>query len=267
MDIDFKIESGGILPARPCGRSAAEQRAIHKQGAIDSATDSADPILALMPGVYAIGDALRRQYPGFGAVITSQSITVIKDSEIGSPAFIRGEVTSFEPESRGAIFTTMIVLTGDNQESLAEMTTTMILIDPAGPPSAKRTTAPMAGEPPAPKLAEKIGSFVFTPEIVRQFEIGYPASIHTDPAVAQSAGFPKPIVAGNQVFSMIWKRFIEPRYLLPVTLNFSLKRPIFWDEEIIFERRIDKSGEHETIEVKRADTKPAIECEIVGVLI
>lgn len=254
-----RLEANAVFPARPCGRTAEIQSLIHKQSGIDTKGNLGDPILALVEGVYAIGEVLNAQYPGFSAVITKQAMTIRKSYPLGETTRLRGRVESFEPNARGAVFSAAFTVTNEKDDALAEMSSTMLLFDPSRPAG---KSAPKSVMSPDLAATAIIGHFTFTPDATRCFEQGYPPSPHSDPAIAQAAGFPKPIVSGNQVFSIIWKRFVEPNYPLPVSLRFALKRPIFWDEQISFERRLAGPGEPETIEVRKEDGKTAIVCEI-----
>lgn len=259
-----RLEANAVFPARSCGRTAEVQSLIHRHSGIDANDNLADPILALVEGVYAIGEVLQLQYPGFGAVITTQNISIRKSCRVGEPTSLTGRVASFEPSARGAIFTATFVVTNKADEALAEMASTMLLFDPSKPAHPTGERAPKSAVSAEPTASETIGSFTFTPDAVRHFEHGYPPSPHSDPQIARAAGFPKPIVSGNQVFSIIWKRFVEPNHLLPVSLKFALKRPIFWDEQITFEKPLLGTNKNPMLEVRKADGKVAIVCEIVG---
>lgn len=259
-----KLETNAIFPARPCGRTAEIQSLIHRHSGIEANDNLGDPILALVEGVYAVGEVLQVQYPGFGAVITNQNIAVMKSYRVGEAIRLAGRVSSFEPNARGAVFTAAFTLTNASNDPLAEMASTMLLFDPAKPAHTTGERAPRSVAATEPTATAIIGHFTFTPDATRCFEQGYPPSPHSDPQLARAAGFPKPIVSGNQVFSMIWKRFVEPNYGLPVSLNFALKRPIFWDEQVSFEKRLADPGDTETLEVRKADGKTAIVGEISG---
>lgn len=257
-----KLKTNAVFPARPCGRTAEVQSLIHRYSGIEAKDNLGDPILALVEGIYAVGEVLNVQYPGFGAVITTQTLSIRKSYPVGETTRLTGRVVSFEPNARGTAFTVAFTVTNGNDETLAEMASTMLLFDPSKPAQASGERASKGVSKTEPSATAVIGHFTFTPDATRCFEHGYPPSPHTDPAMAQAAGFPKPIVSGNQVFSIIWKRFVEPNYPLPVELHFTLKRPIFWDEQISFEKRLSAKDEPETIEVRKADGKPAIVCEI-----
>ena len=259
-----KLETNAVFPARPCGRTAEIQSLIHRHSGIEAQDKRGDPILALVEGVYEVGELLTAQYPGFSAVITTQTISIRKSYRVGETTRLAGRVVSFEPNARGAVFTAVFTVTNEKDDALAEMASTMLLFDPATPAHASGKSAPKSVTAPEPAATAIIGHFTFTPDATRCFEQGYPPSPHSDLEVARAAGFPKPIVSGNQVFSIIWKRFVEPNYSLPVSLTFALKRPIFWDEQVTFEKRLPIPGEIETIEVRKEDGKTAIICEISG---
>ena len=183
---------------------------------------------------------------------------------MGERTSLSGRVVSFEPNARGAIFTAAFVVTNEAGDTLAEMASTMLLFDPTKPAHPAGERAPKSAVAVEPTATAVVGTFTFTPDAARNFDHGYPPSPHSDLEMARAAGFPKPIVAGNQVFSMIWNRFVEPNYLLPVSLKFALKRPIFWDEKITFEKRLLGTSENPILEVRKADEKVAIVCEIIG---
>jgi len=259
-----RFELNAVFPAKPCGRTPEAQSLIHRHSGIEANSAAADPILALVEGVYAVGEALQTQYAGYGAVITTQDITIRKAYPLGEPTRLQGRISSFEPNARGAAFTVVFGVMNGADDVLAEMASTMLLFDPSKPAHPTGELKVKGGPSAEPQAAATIGRFTFTPDAVRQFEHGYPPSPHSDLEMARAAGFPKPIVSGNQVFSIIWKRFVEPNYLLPVSLRFSLKRPIFWDEEITFEEQLAGASNKPVLEVRKTDGKTAIVCEISG---
>ncbi len=263
MATSFRLELDARIPTRPCRCAAEEQALIHRASGIEANDAWLDPFLALMEGIYAIGEAVTDDYPTCGAVITSQIVCIKRPHPIGAPAFVQGRVTAFEANLRGHIFATAITAANASGEPFAEMLTTILLIDPAMQPE-KSERAPRSADSPAPSALEIIGRFTFTPEAARGFELDRPPSPHTDAELARAAGFPKPIVSGNQVFSIIWNRLVAPRYELPVELRFTLKRPIFWDEAITFERRDGDASGRDILEVRNAGGKTSIVCEISG---
>ena len=260
---DFVIAKDAIISSRPCGHPLTDQVHVHKSYGLDRAANSADPFLAFVEGIVAVGDALLVQHPGFGAVITRQVVTVRRTHQAKAPAFINGRITELQEEANGVSFATLLLVTDEAGEPFADMTTTMLLIDPAKPPREK----PAPKTRPAPDTdsttAEIIGRHSFTPDASCVFERDTPTP-HNDPEIARAMGFAKPIVSGNQVFSIIWKRFIELNHPLPVRMSFTLKRPIFWDEEIYFAQVSTGSNEREIIEVRNTAGKTAIACEITS---
>lgn len=259
----FRIEQGSVFLTRACRRTAEDQAQIYRTSGLEDDSLSLDPFLALIEGIYAIGDAVRNAYSGWGAVVTSQHVTVSKLHPVRAPAFVRGRVTAFERRQRGPVFETAIAAIDAGGEPFAETLTTIQLLDPSVP-SEKSDRAPPRADPAPPLEVETISRFTFTPEAVRCFEKGLPPSLHSDLNIARSAGFPKPIVSGNQVFSILWTSLVAPRYALPLELRFTLKRPIFWDDTISFERRTGGPEGLDMIEVRNASGKACILCEISG---
>lgn len=259
----FKIELGSVMPMRPCRRTANDQALIYRASGLDADGAALDPFLALIEGIHAIGDAVRDGYAGWGAVITSQVVTISGRHPVGAPAFVRGRITGLEARQRGPVFETAITAVNAADEAFAETITTIQLLDPSAQPE-KTERPPQRMEPSPTPAFETIGHFTFTPEVARCFERGLPPSLHTDLAIARAAGFPKPIVSGNQVFSILWNGIASPRHAPPVELRFTLKRAIFWDETVTFDRRFDDPAVRETIEVRNANGKAAIICEILA---
>lgn len=259
----FKLELNAIIPMRACRCTADEQAQIHRASGVSSDGAWLDPFLALMEGVGAIGAAVMDTYPGWGAVLTSQTVSITRRHPVAAPALVGGRVTGFESSPKGPIFTAAIAAMNMSHEPFVELQTTILVIDPALRPE-KSDPAPQRAESRAPGAHKPIGSFAFSPDAVRCFEQQRPPSLHNDPELALATGFPKPIVSGNQVFGLIWNRLISPRYALPVELRFTLKRPIFWDETITFVRRDRDPGGGEILEVRNAGGKTAMVCEISG---
>lgn len=267
MTAPFALKADAVIPPRPCRCTAETQAVLHRLIGADAASPWLDPFLALMEGVYAIGEAVAAQYPGFGAVIAEQTISIFGRQAIGQPAFAGGRVTAFDAGPKGDVFTSVIAATNDARQPFAEMTTTILLIDPAGPVvgrGARAPERPASRAVSAAELGEAVLRFQLTPEAVRAFDIDRPPSLHTDLEAARAAGFAKPIVSGNQVFSLLWKRLIEPAYAPPVALRFKLKRPLFWDDEISIYRGARGAEEGELLEVRNAGGKAAIFCEVSG---
>lgn len=259
----FKLELDALMPTRRCHYAADEQALIHRASGIESTDPFLDPFLAFMGGVYAIGEAITGEFPNWGAVITSQNVSITGRHPIDAPAFIQGRVKVFNADPRGHVCGFAIEAANTAGEPFAEMLMTLLLFDPAAQPERSERAA-RSIEPAAPGEFENVGMFSFTPEAVRCFELNRPPSLHTDPDLAQAAGFSKPIATGNQVFSIIWNRFVARKYIFPVQMMFTLKRPIFWDDTITFEKRSGSAAAREVLEVKNAAGKTSIVCEISG---
>jgi acyl dehydratase len=196
-------------------------------------------------------------------VITGQNVSIKGHHPIDSPAYVQGRVKMLDADPRGHVLGFAIEAVNAAGEPFAEMLMTLLLLDPATLPERGERAARIV-EPATPGGIENVGVFTFTPEAVRCFELNRPPSPHTDPDLARAAGFSKPIAAGNQVFSIIWNRLVAPKYTFPVQLAFTLKRPIFWDETVTFERRICVAAGREILEVRNAAGKTSIICEISG---
>lgn len=255
----FKLELDALMPTRRCNYAADEQALIHRASEIESTDPFLDPFLAFMGGVYAIGEAITGEFPNWGAVITSQNVSITGRHPIDAPAFIQGRVKVFNADPRGHVCGFAIEAANTAGEPFAEMLMTLLLFDPAAQPERSERAA-RSIEPAAPGEFENVGMFSFTPEAVRCFELNRPPSLHTDPDLAQAAGFSKPIATGNQVFSIIWNRFVARKYIFPVQMMFTLKRPIFWDDTITFEKRSGSAAAREVLEVKNAAGKTSIVC-------
>lgn len=236
---------------------------IHRASGIEATDPWLDPFLAFMGGVYAIGEAITGEFPNWGAVITSQNVSIKGRHPIDAPAFVQGRVKVFDADPRGHVLGFAMEAANTAGEPFAEMLMTLLLFDPAVQPERSERAA-RGVEPATPGGFENIGMFSFTPEAVRCFELNCPPSLHTDPDLARAAGFSKPIATGNQVFSIIWNRLVAPQYTLPVQLVFTLKRPIFWDETVTFERRSGSAAGREILEVRNGAGKTSIVCEISG---
>jgi hypothetical protein len=261
-----KPEYGAVLPAAPCGWTEEDQRHIHECCGLEAVDRDADPVLLAVGGVHQVGHALLDHLPQLGPVITRQILTVKRLTTVGAPVFIAGHIKQFDDVSRGILMATDFQITGDTGEDLAELQITLLLIDPdkskqaAGRKKPKRPPADVA------ETIEILGKFTCTPETTRTYELDAPPSLHTDVALAADAGFPKPIVSGNQVFGIIWNRFVKSQYQLPISLDFTLGRPIFWDDEISFVRVAPSEGEHARIEVRNANQQVSITGRVFGAL-
>lgn len=263
VSASFKLEPDALIPSRRCLYTADEQALIHRASGIEASGPWLDPFLAFMGGVYAIGEAITGEFPNWGAVITGQNVSIKRRHPIDAPAFVQGRVTMLGADPRGHVIGFAVEAANAAGEPFADMLMTLLLLDPAALPERGERAARIV-EPATPGGFENIGMVSFTPEAVRCFELNRPPSPHTDPDLARAAGFSKPIAAGNQVFSIIWNRLVEPKYTFPVQLAFTLKRPIFWDETVTFERRRGGAAGREILEVRNAAGKTSIICEISG---
>lgn len=260
----FAIETGALISQRLCGHPLTNQRQIHQCNGIDVAENFADPFLAFVEGIAAIGESLLIHRPGFSAVITGQDVTISRRHPADAPTLTHGLVTALDEGARGVTFATQIVITDEAGEPFAEMTTTILLIDLARQSSEKSARTPTSTSQPEAPDAVEIGRHTFTPAAARTYEEGWPPSLHSNLEQAHAAGFAKPIIAGNQVFSILWKRFIEPNHTPPVAMTFALKRPIFWDEEVTFAQILGRATEPETIEVRNRAGRTAIVCRVTS---
>ncbi|MFN0024596.1 MAG: AAA family ATPase [Parvularculaceae bacterium] len=89
------------MPTRPCRCTAESQAVIHRASGIEVDEAWLDPFLALMEGVYAIGEAVIEKYPTCGAVITTQIVSITGRHPVGAPAFVHGRVAAFEANPSG----------------------------------------------------------------------------------------------------------------------------------------------------------------------
>ena len=263
MSAPFKLALEALIPPQPCRYSADQQALIHRACGIDVSEPWRDPFLAFMGGVYAVGEAITAQLPTWGAVIARQAVSIKARHPIDAPAITHGRVTEFAANARGYSLGISLEAANPAGKPFAEALMTLFLFDPGAAPGERKQDAPGLESATPPRL-DPLGMYSFTPEAVRCFEFDRPPSPHTDLDVARSAGFPKPIVAGNQVFSIIWNRFVSPGFALPVDMNFTLKHPIFWDETITFEKRSGDAPGRETLEVRNAFGKTAIVCALSG---
>jgi hypothetical protein len=252
-----------VFPRRTCSVSARDQAHVHAHSGFDVDETHADPVLLATRAFGAIGDAVTTHHADVTPVITNQVIGVTALGPIGVETQVEGRVTHHEATPRGDVFAARFSIRDGDGLELAELRATLLLIDPTKPAPPRKPAGPLAGQTASPERSADalLGAFTFSPDATRAFDLELGGkTFHSSMELANSAGFPKPIVAGNQVFDILWNRYVKHAFETPVTLDFTLRRPIFWDDEI----RFVQSGD-ETIDVMSAAGKLAMSCKIEGV--
>lgn len=263
-----KPELGAEFETTACAWSPENQALTHKWSGIEGSDPNADPVLLALGGIYQIGEAIRTHMPQMGPVITRQVLTINRLQPVGAPAFVNGRVSTFDDVPRGTMMISDFEITDECDQNLVDLSVAILLIDPEKMAKAQAERGPQKRSPRPP--TEEIiplailGQFACTPDTTRGYEIENIANIHSDEEIAAAAGFPKPIVSGNQIFGIIWDRFVKSQYQLPVTLEFKLGRPIFWDEEVTFVSIPATDGEDLNIETRNSNQKVSITGKVRG---
>jgi len=256
---------GAIFPKTSFVWNVDDQTRLHECCGLEADSQSADPVLMATLGVHRIGEALATHCQNAGPVIARQTLTVNGALPAGEPAVAQGEVRVFDDVSSGTMMVTNFDFNDSKGKSVIEMSVSILLLDPAKRREKKKSKSGSAqARSDDVRDVNSLGTYSCTPEATLAYEAGSPPTIHNDVEIAAAAGFPKPVVQGNQIFLIIWHRFVRPNFRLPVTMDFSLARPIFWDETIEFLSVQPAGDERMRLEVRKPDGKVAMTGLVTG---